>query len=99
MIRLSKFLHSQQEGATYSRRPSYKPNFPAMYRSGKLSTSQVNDRAVGRKCLVCGQQDEFLDLRLRDQHPIERIAMAPRKQGDLAGLRGRQGQALEDTSL
>jgi hypothetical protein len=52
----------------------------------KTSASQMNDRAVYRKSLVGGQQDELFDLRLRDQHPVKRIAMAPRKQGHLPRL-------------
>ena len=55
----------------------------------------MNDGAVGGKRLVSGQQNEFLDLGLCDQHPIKRIAVAPSKQGDLPGVGGRQWQALE----
>src|ERR1041384_1730455 len=63
--------------------------------SSRKSASQVNDWAISSKSLVGGQQDEFLHLRLCDQHPIKRIAMTPRKQGDLRGLRGHQWQVLE----
>src|ERR1017187_4351484 len=59
------------------------------------SVSYVNHGSVCRKSLVRGQQNEFLDLRLCDQHPIKKIAVAPRKQGDLPGVRGHQWQALE----
>jgi hypothetical protein len=59
------------------------------------SSRQVNDGAVCCQSLVRGQEDELLDLRLRDQHPIERIAMVPRKQGYKPGLRGHQWQAFE----
>jgi len=60
-----------------------------------ISTSQANHGAVCRKRLAGGQQNQFLRQRLGHQHPIEGIAMKPRKQPDLAGVRGQQGQALE----
>ena len=41
-----------------------------------MSARYVNDCTVCRKSLIGGQQDELLDLRLRHQHPIKRIAMA-----------------------
>jgi len=56
---------------------------------------QVNGGAVCGKSVVSGQQNEFLDLRLCDEHAIKRIAVAPGKQGDRPGVRGRQWQPLE----
>jgi len=55
----------------------------------------MNDWTVCRQSLISGKQDELLDVRLRDQHPIERIPMAPWKRGNLPGLRSSQGQALK----
>ena len=52
---------------------------PPHYSAQNTSASQVNDCAVCRKSFISGQQDELLDLRLRDQHPVKRIAMVPRK--------------------
>ena len=81
--------------AGYGRNLSGKCFHPSDLTAPARSPSQVNSGAVCRKRLVGRQQDEFFDLRLRDQHPIERIAVAPREQRDLPWVRGQQWQALE----
>ena len=51
--------------------------FPRLY--GTTSASQVNRCAVCPERFIGGQQDKLLNLRLCDQHPVERVAVMPRK--------------------
>jgi hypothetical protein len=41
---------------------------------------------VGAEPGIAGDDDRFLDLRLRDQHVIERIAMGVGQRGDAASV-------------
>jgi len=54
----------------------------AFRRPGQPQRATRATEPICRQILVGGQQDEFLDLRLRDQHPIERIAVEPPKRAE-----------------
>ena len=59
------------------------------------SASHRNSVSICRQRFIGSQQNQFLHMRLRHQHPIERAVVAPPKQRDLPGVGSHQWQAFE----